>query len=133
MNSANTKSDWRKQHLIRFLSVGALNMLVGYGIYAVLVYIDLPYLLALFMATITGIVFNYFSYGRMVFKERGGWFIFRKFVVAYAVVYTINAALLGALTEGAYLNAYVAQGICILPSVVMNWLLMNYWVYRNRL
>ncbi|MBI5890588.1 MAG: GtrA family protein [Nitrosomonadales bacterium] len=123
-------SDWRKQRLIQFLGVGVLNTLVGYGIYAALVSIDIPYLLALLSATIAGVIFNYFSFGRMVFKARGGWFVFRKFVAAYAVVYVINAALLSILTEGAYLNVYLAQGVCILPSVAMSWLLMNYWVYR---
>lgn len=131
MNSTNTLSNWRDERLIRFLGVGLLNTLVGYSIYAALVFIDLPYLVALFMATIAGVIFNYFSFGRMVYKVRGGWRVFGKFIIAYAVVYVINAEFLSILTDGEDLNAYLAQGVCILPSVAMSWLLMNFWVYRN--
>lgn len=133
MNSTNTMSNWCSQRLVKFLGVGVLNTLVGYSIYAALVFIDLPYLVALFMATIAGVIFNYFSFGRMVFKARGGWLVFGKFIVAYAVVYVANAILLSILTDGAYLNAYLAQGVCIVPSVAISWVLMNFWVYKNRL
>ena len=85
------------------------------------------------MATLAGIVFNYFSFGRLVFKARGGLSVFGKFIVAYAMVYAVNATLLKILTERYHLSAYLAQGLCILPSVVMSWLLMKVWVYRSAL
>jgi putative flippase GtrA len=133
MNSTNTMVNWCNQRVVKFLGVGLLNTLFGYGIYAGLVFINLPYQIALFMATLAGVIFNYFSFGRMVFKARGGWFVFGKFIVAYAVVYVINAVLLSILTEGDLLNAYLAQGVCILPNVAVSWLLMNCWVYKDGL
>lgn len=122
---------WRTKRITKFLGVGVLNTLFGYGIYAGLVFIGIPLLAALFAATVLGVIFNYFSFGRMVFKAKGGWFVFGKFIVAYTVVYLVNAVLLSILTEEGYLNAYFAQAVCILPSVVMSWLLMNHWVYKN--
>ena len=108
-----------------------LNTLFGYGIYAGLVFIKIPYLIALFMATIAGVIFNYFSFGRIVFRTRGGWFVFGKFVVAYAMVYVINAILLSILTHHYHLGPYIGQVICIPPSVVINWLLMNFWAFKK--
>lgn len=131
MNSRRTLGGWRSQRVVKFLGVGVLNTLFGYGIYAALVFIDLPYLAALFVATVVGVIFNYFSFGRLVFKANGGWFVFGKFIAAYAAVYVINAALLSILTENEYLNAYLAQGVCIFPSVAISWFLMNHWVYKN--
>lgn len=131
MNSHSNIGGWHSQRIVKFLGVGVLNTLFGYGIYAALVFIGVPYLIALFMATIMGVIFNYFSFGRMVFKANGGWLVFGKFIVAYAIVYMINAGLLSLLTEGNYLNAYLAQGVCIFPSVAISWLLMNHWVYKN--
>ncbi len=131
MSNPSTQSGWRNQRIVKFLGVGVLNTLFGYGIYAVLVFIGLPYLIALFAATIIGVLFNYFSFGKIVFNTYSGWFVFGKFIVAYALVYVINAALLSILTEGKYLNAYFAQGVCILPSVATSWLMMNRWVYKN--
>jgi putative flippase GtrA len=131
MRSPSTLVGLHNQRIVRFLGVGVLNTLFGFGVYAVLVFVGLPYLIALLMATLAGVIFNYFSFGRMVFKANGGWFVFGKFIVAYTLVYLINAGLLSILTEGKYLNAYLAQGVCILPSVAISWLLMNYWVYKN--
>jgi putative flippase GtrA len=131
MHSAETTGNWRSHRWVKFLGVGVLNTLVGYSIYAVLVLIGLPYLLALFMATVAGVIFNYFSFGRMVFKADGGWTVFFKFVAAYVLVYVTNAFLLIRLTENGFLNLYWAQVLCIGPSVLVGWLLMNYWVYKT--
>ena len=131
MSSFNVYGILRNQRVRRFLAVGLLNTLFGYAVYAGLVFIGLPYLAALLLATIIGVTFNYFSFGRMVFKADGGWFVFGKFIVSYVIVYVINAVLLVILTEENYLNAYLAQGVCILPSAAIGWLLMNHWVYRT--
>jgi putative flippase GtrA len=128
MNSSNAMCN---QRIVKFLGVGVLNTLFGYGIYAGLVFINLPYLTALLMATLAGVTFNYFSFGRMVFKANVELLSMGKFIAAYAVVYAINATLLSMLTDGFHLSPYLAQVICIPPSVVVTWLLMNYWVYKN--
>src|SRR5450759_1354670 len=99
------------QRIVKFLTVGLLNTFFGYAIYAVLVFIHLPYLTALFIATLVGVTFNYFSFGQMVFKAHGGWLAFGKFIFAYAVVYAINAILLSILTQGFYLSPYLGQVI----------------------
>ena len=116
---------------IKFLSAGILNTVFGYSIYAFFLFINTPYLLALFAATIAGIIFNYFTFGRMVFHGRDGRFILGKFVIAYALIYGVNAAILGVLTIVFFMSPYLGQAICIMVSVFLSWLLMNYWVYKN--
>lgn len=117
--------------IIKFLGVGVLNTVFGYAIYAMLIFGNVPYLIALLAATAVGVIFNYFSFGRMVFHGCGGWFVFGKFVIAYAVIYGANAALLRALTSDFLLSPYVGQVICIPLSVLLSWLLMTYWVYKK--
>jgi putative flippase GtrA len=132
MNRIDRFQNLGNKRVAKFLAVGVLNTMFGYGIYAGLLMLNFPYLIALFMATFIGVIFNYFSFGRMVFKASGGWLMFAKFILSYTVVYVINASLLHFLTAGNYLNAYIAQCICIFPSVTISWLLMNFWVYRKR-
>lgn len=117
--------------IIKFLSVGVLNTVFGYAVYAILIFVSVPYLTALFIATVAGVIFNYFSFGRMVFHGHGGWFVFGKFVIAYGVVYVVNAALLSVLTKDFLFSPYVGQIICIPLSVLLSWLAMNYWVYKK--
>ena len=117
--------------IIKFLSTGILNTVFGYSVYAALLFIKTPYLIALLIATVAGVIFNYISFGRMVFNAHGSWFVFGKFVIAYGIIYGINAALLRVLTIDFFLNPYLGQVICIPISVLLSWLLMNYWVYKN--
>ena len=117
--------------IIKFLSVGVLNTVFGYAVYAILIFVNVPYLIALFVSTVAGVVFNYFSFGRMVFHGYGGWFVFGKFVISYGVMYLVNAALLRTLTKDFLFSPYVGQIICIPPSILLSWLLMNYWVYKK--
>jgi putative flippase GtrA len=85
----------------------------------------------LFAATIAGVIFNFFTFGRLVFYGRGFGFIFGKFFLAYVLIYGINAALLSILTKNLSLSPYLGQIICIPISVLLSWILMNYWVYKN--
>ena len=117
--------------IIKFLSAGVLNTVFGYSVYAVLLFIKVHYLVALFVATVAGVVFNYISFGRIVFNGHGGWFVFGKFVIAYALIYVVNAVLLRILMAYFLLNPYLGQVICIPISILLSWLLMNYWVYKN--
>lgn len=117
--------------VIKFLGAGVLNTVFGYSVYAALLFANVPYLIALFLATAVGILFNYISFRRIVFHGRGGWLAFGRFFIAYALIYCANAALLKILTASFLLSPYLGQVICIPISVLLSWLLMNYWVYKN--
>lgn len=119
------------QTIAKFLSVGLMNTVVGYAAYAVLILFEVPYLAALLMATIAGVIFNYFSIGRLVFKSRGGMAVFVKFIATYGLVYFVNAAGLELSIKHFELNPYLGQALCVPLSVFLSWLLMNYWVYKS--
>jgi len=117
--------------IARFIAVGLLNTVVGYAIYGILILLNVPYLAALLVSTIAGVIFNYFSIGRLVFKSRGGRVVFVKFIAAYGVVYCINAVALEILIKHFQFNPYIGQALCVPLSVIISWLLMNYWVYKK--
>jgi putative flippase GtrA len=117
--------------IIKFLSVGVLNTVFGYAAYAILIYINVPYLTALFLSTIAGVIFNYFSIGRLVFEVKGGFTVFAKFVATYGLVYGVNAVGLEVSIKFFQIGPYLGQALCIPPSVLLSWLLMNYWVYKK--
>lgn len=119
------------RRLIKFLFAGIINTVFGYAVYAFLIFVNLSYPVALFAATVAGVIFNYFSFGQLAFSSQGGRQAFAKFVIAYSVVYLVNAFLLTLLTDNFYLNPYVGQAVCLPLSVLLSWLLMNHWVYRK--
>ena len=116
---------------IRFLFTGVVNTIFGYGLYALLVAIKIPYLMALFLATLGGIVFNFFSFSRIVFNSKKNYFLFFKFVITYLFVYSVNALLLWLLVKDFSFDPLVGQLACIPISVILNWIVLNKWVYRK--
>ena len=118
--------------IIGYFFTGIINTIVGYAIYAVLLFIKVPYKVALLLATIAGVIFNYFSFGRIVFRNcSGGKVVFVKFISAYIFVYIANVALLKLLIDNFHVTPYLGQVICLPLSVFLSWLLLNYWVYKN--
>ena len=114
---------------IRFLFVGGINTLFGYGVFSLLILLKVYYPIALFLATVMGVVFNYFTIGRIVFRRKGREYILR-FVSVYAVVYFFNLGLLKLLNQVFYLNILISQIICLLPVVLLNYFLQKRIVFR---
>ena len=56
-----------ERRFIRFLLVGGVKTLFGYGVFFSLIYIGLHYSLAALLGTILGILFNFQTVGRLVF------------------------------------------------------------------
>ena len=122
---------WCDPKVLRFVLTGGLNTLFGYAVFSALLWFSLQYLLALMLATIAGVIFNYFSFGRLVFRSEIRWRVFAKFTAAYVVIYAVNGALLAMLTKYCQLSPYLGQIICIPVSVALSWVLMNHWVYKK--
>ena len=116
--------------VIRFLFVGMLNTLFGYSLYALLIFSGVNYFYSLMLTTIIGVIFNFCSIGKMVFQGVGGRITFIKFICVYFVVFVFNAYSLDYLVAETSLNPYISQGICLVPSVCFNWLMLKNWVFK---
>ena len=113
--------------LLRFLLVGGLNAAFGYGVFALLVWLGLPYPAAIGLATVLGIAFNFQTTGRLVF---GGAPLSRlaRFIGVYAVVYLLNvAAVAGLLRLG--LNVYAANAVVLVPLALITFMLQRTFVF----
>ena len=108
---------------IRFLLVGGLNTVFGYGLFACLVLVRVPTALALLIATIVGAIFNYFTARHLVFTRRVESSRLGRFALVYGVVYVLNAGALFAL-ERAALPTLWAQAL-LLPLFVPLTYLVN--------
>jgi putative flippase GtrA len=92
-----TKSD--RMVFLRYLAVGGLNTAFGYLCYAVFVLAGAPIWLAVSSSTVLAIVFNFFSYGGLVFGDTSHRLLPR-FLVFYALLGGLNFLLLRALIWG---------------------------------
>lgn len=119
---------WRKDY-VRFLFTGVLNTAFGYGAYALFVILGVEYHLALFFSTFLGILFNFQTIGRVVFrhckKELMG-----KFFITYGIIFVANQIVLTALVT-AGLGELVAQVVALPLMVLLSFFMNKNFVFKR--
>ena len=115
--------------LLRFLLVGGLNTAVGYGLFALFVWVGLPYPVAIGLATVLGVAFNFQSTGRLVFGGAPRSLLLR-FVAVYIVVYVLNVSAVGGLLRLG-LGIYLANALVILPMALVAFVLQRKFVFAK--
>ena len=112
---------------MRFVLTGALNTGFGYASYAALVLIGLPLWLAVTGSTLLAIVFNFFSYGGLVFGDTSAQ-IMPRFLAFYVCLGLVNFGLLRLL--GAWgLGPLLAQAILLPVLAVLGFFGMRAFVF----
>lgn len=114
---------------LRFLLVGGLNTVFGYGLFAAFTWMGMPYPAAIALATVLGVLFNYQTTGRLVFDGPGRGRLWR-FIGVYVLIYLLNVAAVAVLLR-AGLNVYVANAAALLPLVAASYLLQRSFVFRS--
>lgn len=120
--------------LVKFILTGFINTIFGYTVYAILIFLKIPYMISLAISTGIGVVFNYFSFGRIFLKPKNNseWLSFIKFVFAYFLIYLLNLFVLTIAIGIFLLNPYIGQIIALPITVFISWMLMNHWVYLGK-
>jgi putative flippase GtrA len=114
----------------RFLVVGALNATVGYGLFAGFVFLGLAPEIALLLATILGVVFNFATTGHFVFGNRDRSRVLR-FIAVYAGVYVFNAAALRLMTTLS-VPPLVAQLLLLPVAAIMTFVALRSFVFKGK-
>ena len=113
----------------RFLATGVLNTAFGYGLYALFVVLGMSYLPALVLATVLGVIFNFFSFGKLAFRAALDGRTFARFVAGYGGSLGVNVVLLWLAHDRLGLDPYTAQAACLPPTVLATYLILRHWVY----
>lgn len=112
---------------IKFLFVGVVNTIFGYGIFALFIFLGIHYAIATFLATVSGILFNFKTIGKFVFNCNDNSLLFGFFGV-YAICYVMNVACLKVF-QLFQVNMFLAGALLILPSAVISFLLNKKFVF----
>lgn len=115
------------RRFITFLLVGGLNTVVGYAIFAALILLGLSTPAAVVLGTTLSVVFNFYSTGGLVFRNRSG-NLLPRFVGVYVVQMGLGVVLLTAL-ERAGLHPLVGALVAMPLLAVFTYLAMRRFVY----
>lgn len=109
--------------------VGLLNTTFGYGLFAVFTWFGQPYPLAIGLATLGGIAFNFQSTGRLVFSG-APWSRLSRFIAVYAVIYAVNVGVVTLLLTCG-MSVYAANALVILPLALLAYTLQRKFVFTE--
>jgi putative flippase GtrA len=114
---------------LRYLAVGGLNTAFGYITYAAFVLAGTPLWLAVAGSTILAFLFNFFSYGALVFGDTS-YRSFPRFFALYTSLGGLNFLLLRSLTWGG-LGPLSAQALLLPVLAVGGFAGMRIFVFRR--
>ena len=89
----------KNRTFIRFAIVGVINTVFGVGTFALLRYFGIHYVFASLLSQILGIIFNFKTTGRFVFKNRDR-SLFYRFLSVYVISYGLNVGFLRLVNTG---------------------------------
>ena len=118
-------------HVLRFLVVGGVNTLFGYCLFAFLIWIRLLPEIALALSTVIGVMFNFVSYGKLVYNHLNRNSVPR-YVALYVIYYGINALLLRLFLDTLHLSVYLTQMMLIPFMALGMFFALPYFVFRRR-
>lgn len=118
-----------KNTFFRFLFIGGVNTVFGYSVFSILVFFRVHYSLALLLATILGVLFNFKTLGMVVFRDGDNRKIFR-FVLVYVILYFVNVGIVGTVKHFG-VSTYAAGAIAVLPVALLGFILNNRFVYNK--
>lgn len=115
---------------VRFLVAGALNTLVGYVGFSLLTVAGVSLGVALFAGMVFGTVFNYLTFGGLVFRrlDLPTWL---RFIVVYLSIFVCNLALLSETLRAFAMNPLWAQLLLTPFMAALAFYAMKYFVFQT--
>lgn len=147
---------------VKFSLVGVLNTLISEGVYAVLLYFNVHYLLSSFIGFSLSVLNAYYWNNKYVFKakenaeKRIWWKVLGKTYIAYLGGYVANAGLLvfwmdilsierfmGPVSDwfmnkglsdfdAKFIAGIVAAGLNLMITVPMNYVINKKWAFKQK-
>lgn len=118
------------EQFILFLVMGGVNTVFYYSLYSLLIYMGLHYAAAVAAATVCGVLFNFQTFGRVVFKDFQPRLLGR-FIGVYIVVYIANVAGLKLLEMAGLTDKYIAGAALVLPVALLGYILNKTFVFNR--
>ncbi len=118
-----------RNQFYRFLFFGLINTAFGYGVYALLVYIGLSYVIANFAALVLGVLFSFKTQGRFVFLNQDNRLLWR-FVLAWGGIYLVTIGFIGRVVAMG-LDPYTAGAMALPLSTCLSFVFQKYFVFKR--
>jgi putative flippase GtrA len=118
-----------KKQFFKFIISGSLNTCFGLLVFAALDITNLETWKLLLLSNLAGIIFNFISYGNIVFKDIAPR-TFIKYLITYLIMYFIQLILIK-LLEPYIHGRVIAMIVILIPMTIVNYYLLKKFVFKK--
>ena len=119
----------RNIRLYKYIAVGGVNTAFGYSVFSIFLFFGFHYSVAVLIATIVGVLFNFQSYGRLIFQD-SSWNFLGKFIFVYVFIYIANLTLL--LIFNLFVSNLYISGLMVMPIIAyLGYFLNKRYVWKK--
>ena len=117
---------------IKFGLVGITNTIVHLGVYYLLLYFDIHYIIANTLGFLISIMNSYFWNSRFVFKSnKEGATTFLRTFLAYGSTFLLSSVLLFIMVDIIGISDKIAPLLNMFITIPLNFLLNKFWAYKQ--
>jgi len=116
---------------VRFLLVGGVNTVVGYGFFALFL-LFFGYLASLYLSYAVGVSVAFVLHRRFTFLVSGNVVVdFVRFVGVYVISLAVNTAVLPLMVEVAGLHPLAAQAVALVVTTLISYVGHKWFSFRR--
>jgi len=115
--------------IFRYYQAAVVNTLFGVGMYSLFVFLGLNMFVAQIVSHVLGVVFNYFTYSRHVFRESRSNKAY--FFLSYAANYVVSLGTLLVVSRFVH-SPYIAGLIATFLVSIINYFVLKNIVFRTK-
>ena len=116
---------------IKFAIVGITNTIIAFGVYYLLYFLGVHYMISNFFGWVLGVFNGFYWNNKYVFQTDDGWWsILFKTYISYGISFLAGTVLLFLLVEYMQVSPVVAPIISLLITVPLNFLLNKFWAFK---
>jgi|GEM_PF-992998 putative flippase GtrA len=98
----------QQKQFVVFVFMGGINTIFGYSIFAFFIFLKMSYYLAFLFAASLGLIFNFMTTGRIVFKNKD-FGLFYKFIFISIIMYFLHIILIRIINV--HINNFYISGL----------------------
>lgn len=117
--------------MLRYFIVAGINTAFALCVYSSFLFIGLHYTLAALFGQILGILFNFKTYGGLVFKNNR-LDLLPRFILVYVLTYFCNIGSMKLLKMAFGFNDYVAGAVMCIPIGLLGFVLNKIFVFERK-
>lgn len=120
-----------EKQISKFIFVGILNTIAGYGAYFILLYLNFYYIFALLISHIIGVTNSFIWNKKWTFRSEGN--ARRegiKFFSVYGITFMINLFILTFFVEGLKLTPQIGQVVALGICTMISFFGHKYWSFK---